>query len=134
MIYLHKVLPFSRSPLFLFGAMVISSVFTRRRWLAVLAVAGLWLIALPVVSDQLIREVEEHSVRLDDQRMPEAAAVMVLRSTNGDKVKSLQIGSKSQDNCSSRRLSASSRRRKTRQDQDVCRINVPVCAALAALL
>lgn len=78
MIYLHKVLPFFLSPLFVFGAMVIFSVFTRRRWLALLAVTGLWLIALPVVSDQLIRAVEEHRVRLDAQRMPEAAAIVVL--------------------------------------------------------
>lgn len=78
MIYLHKVLPFFLSPLFVFGALVILGVVSRRRWLALLAVAGLWLIATPLVSDRLVRELEEHRVRQDAMRMPLAGAVVVL--------------------------------------------------------
>lgn len=78
MIYLRRVLPFFLSPLFVFGALVILGLISRRRWMALLAVAGLWLIATPVVSDRLVRAVEEHSVRQDAARMPVAGAVVVL--------------------------------------------------------
>ena len=78
MIYLHKILPVFLSPLFVLGLCVMWAVWRRQRWLAVLAILGLWTLATPFVSDRLMRAVEGHSVRLSASSMPQVDAIVVL--------------------------------------------------------
>lgn len=78
MIYLHKLLPLLLSPIVLVCALVLAGLWWRRRWLAFLGVALLWLCASPWFSDALFRAVEQHAVRQSPSAMPQADAVVVL--------------------------------------------------------
>ncbi len=52
---LNKLLPLFLSPLFLLTALAALAILLRRRRLAILALASLWLFSLPVVADSLWR-------------------------------------------------------------------------------
>lgn len=78
MIYLHKILPVLLSPIFLVCALVLAGLTGKRRWLAGLGVALLWVCASPWFSDPLFRVVEQHAVRQNAADMPQADAVVVL--------------------------------------------------------
>ena len=78
MIYLHKILPVLLSPIFLFSVLVLVGTYKRWRGVCYAAAAGLWLLAVPVVSDNLFRFVEEYSVKRNASSIPDANAIVVL--------------------------------------------------------
>ena len=78
MIYLHKVLPIFLSPIFVFSTLVIIGAWKRSRALCYTAAIGLWLLAMPVVSNSLFRFIEEYSVKKSISNVPKAEAIVVL--------------------------------------------------------
>ena len=78
MIYLHKIGPLLLSPLFLAILMVVIGVVASRKWLCIIAVAFLYLLSTPFISDYLIGFTEGHAVRQHAESMPDADAIVVL--------------------------------------------------------
>ena len=78
MIYLHKILPFFLSPLFLAGLLACLGAWKRRPAYVWLAVFGLWIVSTPIVADRVMLVVERGMLRVSAERMPEADAIVVL--------------------------------------------------------
>lgn len=81
---LNKLLPLLLSPLFLLVVLASIALVLRRRGLAVLALAILWLCSLPVVADSMWRAIEQHAVRPAIASAPQAQAVVVLGGMTRD--------------------------------------------------
>jgi uncharacterized SAM-binding protein YcdF (DUF218 family) len=79
-IYLHKILPFFVLPLGLTIILVAAGVVFRRRFFYVAALLLLWVSAMPVTSDMVMRAVEGWEVRQSAEGMPKADAIVVLSS------------------------------------------------------
>jgi uncharacterized SAM-binding protein YcdF (DUF218 family) len=79
-IYLHKILAFFVLPLGLTFILVAAGVVFRRRFFLVAGLLLLWVSAMPVTSNMLMRAVEGWEVRLPAEAMPEADAIVVLSS------------------------------------------------------
>jgi uncharacterized SAM-binding protein YcdF (DUF218 family) len=77
-VILNKLLPLFLSPLFLLTALAALAISVRRRRLAILALASLWLFSLPVVADSLWRVIEQQALRPAVTAAPQAQAVVVL--------------------------------------------------------
>ena len=80
MIYLHKILPFFVLPLGLTFILVMAGVVFRRRLFCIVGLLLLWVSAMPVTSDLMIRTVEGWEVRQSAEAMPNADAIVVLSS------------------------------------------------------
>lgn len=78
MIYLHKFLPFFVLPLGITFVLTLAGVVLRRRFLCWLAMACLWIAAMPVTGDVAIRAAEGWEVRRPAGEMPQADAIVVL--------------------------------------------------------
>lgn len=78
MIYLHKILPFFLSPLFLAGLLACLGAWKRRPAYVWLAVLGLGIVSTPIVADRVMLLVEGGRLRASAERMPEADAIVVL--------------------------------------------------------
>lgn len=78
MIYLHKILPFFLSPLFLAGLLASIGAWKRRPAYVWLAVFGLGIVSTPIVADHVMLLVEGGMRRTSAERMPEAEAIVVL--------------------------------------------------------
>ena len=81
MIYFHKILPFFVLPLGLTFILVVAGVVFRRRLFCILGLLLLWISAMPVTSDLMIRAVEGWEVRQSAEAMPKANAIVVLSSS-----------------------------------------------------
>jgi len=81
---LNKLLPLLLSPLFLLVVLASIALVLRRRGLAVLALAILWLCSLPVVADSIWRAIEQHAVRPAIASASQAQAVVVLGGMTRD--------------------------------------------------
>lgn len=80
MLFFHKVIPFFLLPLGVTVALVLTGVVLRRKWLCLVGVGVLWICAMPVTSDLLIRLVEGGTVRMSADAMPKADVIVVLSS------------------------------------------------------
>ncbi len=80
MIYLHKILPFFVLPLGLTFILVAAGAVFRRRLFCIAGLLLLWLSAMPVTSDMVMRAVEGWEVRMSAEAIPEADAIVVLSS------------------------------------------------------
>lgn len=78
MIYLHKFLPFFVLPLGITFVLFLAGAVSRRRWLRWLAIAFLWIAAMPATGDLAIRAAEGWEVRRPVGEMPKADAIVVL--------------------------------------------------------
>ena len=81
---LNKLLPLFLSPLFLLTALAVFAIWVRRRRLAILALASLWLFSLPVVADSLWRMIEQQALRPAVSAAPQAQAAVVLGGMTWD--------------------------------------------------
>ena len=81
---LNKLLPLFLSPLFLLTAFAVFAIWLRRRRLAILALASLWLFSLPVVADSLWRVIEQQALRPAVSAAPQAQAIVVLGGMTWD--------------------------------------------------
>jgi uncharacterized SAM-binding protein YcdF (DUF218 family) len=79
-IYLHKILPFFVLPLGLTFILIMDGVVFRRRLFCILGLLLLWVSAMPVTSDLMMRAVEGWQVRQSAEVMPKADAIIVLSS------------------------------------------------------
>jgi uncharacterized SAM-binding protein YcdF (DUF218 family) len=83
-VILNKLLPLFLSPFFLLTALAVFAIWLRRRRLAILALASLWLFSLPVVADSLWRVIEQQALRPAVSAAPQAQAVVVLGGMTRD--------------------------------------------------
>lgn len=77
-IYLHKLLPILLLPTGLLTLLLLIGLILRSRLAIALALAFLWLAAMPVVGDTLMRSVENHAERIPAEAAPSASAIVVL--------------------------------------------------------
>ena len=75
---LNKLLPLFFSPLFLLVAFAALAIWIRCRRLAILALASLLILSLPVVADSLWRVIEQQALRPAVSSAPHAQALVVL--------------------------------------------------------
>jgi uncharacterized SAM-binding protein YcdF (DUF218 family) len=80
MIYIHKILPFFFLPLGVTSVLIAVGVISRRRRWCLAGLGLLWICAMPVASDQLMRAVEGRAERMPAAAMPEADVIVVLSS------------------------------------------------------
>ena len=81
MIFLHKILPFFFLPMGMAFVLIAVGVISRRRRWCLAGLGLLWVCAMPVVSDQVMRAVEGRAVRMPAAAMPEADVIVVLSSS-----------------------------------------------------
>lgn len=81
---LNKLLPLFLSPLFMLTALAMFAIWARRRRLAILALALLWLLSLPVVADSFWRVIEQQALRPAVSAAPQAQAIVVLGGMTWD--------------------------------------------------
>ena len=81
---LNKLLPLFISPLFVLVALAVLAIWMRRRGLAFAALATLWVLSLPVVTDPLWRVIEQQALRPAVATAPQAQAVVVLGGMTSD--------------------------------------------------
>jgi uncharacterized SAM-binding protein YcdF (DUF218 family) len=79
-IYLNKILPFFVLPLGVTFILVAAGVLFRRRLFYIVGLVLLWVSAMPVTSDLVMRAVEGWEDRLPAEAMPVADAIVVLSS------------------------------------------------------
>ena len=80
-IYLHKILPLFVLPLGLTFILIAAGVVFRRRLFCIVGLLLLWLSAMPMTSNMLVRAVEGWEVRQPAEAMPGADAIVVLSSS-----------------------------------------------------
>ena len=80
MIYLHKILPLFVLRLGLTFILVTAGVVFRRRLFCIVGLLLLWVSAMPVTSDLVMRTVEGWEVRQPAEAMPKADTIVVLSS------------------------------------------------------
>ena len=80
MIYFHKILPFFVLPLGLTFILIMAGVVFRRRLFCILGLVLLWVSAMPVTSNMVMRAVEGWEVHMPAEAMPKADAIVVLSS------------------------------------------------------
>ncbi len=78
MLYLHKLLPLLLSPVVVVILLATWGALRKRRGPVLLAVLLLYLASMPMLSKQLIRQVEDGAVRQSAASQPPADAVVVL--------------------------------------------------------
>jgi uncharacterized SAM-binding protein YcdF (DUF218 family) len=83
-VILNKLLPLFLSPLFMLTALAMFAIWARRRRLAILALALLWLLSLPVVADSFWRVIEQQALRPAVSAAPQAQAIVVLGGMTWD--------------------------------------------------
>ena len=81
--YLNKILPLFLSPIVVVLALVLASVWLRKRGLAALAALFLFVASLPVVADRMLLLAQGDLVRLQPQDVPRREAVVVLAGSLG---------------------------------------------------
>jgi len=80
MIYIHKILPFFFLPIGVTSILIAAGVISHHQRWCLAGLGLLWVCAMPVVSDQMMRAVEGRSVRMPAEAMPEADVIVVLSS------------------------------------------------------
>lgn len=78
MIYLHKLIPLLFSPIAIALILMGYGTWTRRRWPGFLGIAVLYLASINVISNPVVRYVENHAVKQQVANMPGAEAIVVL--------------------------------------------------------
>ncbi len=78
MIYLHKLLPLTLSPIALVLLLMVWAAFRRSRAAALLSVLLLYAASMPALSDRLFRALERQQLRLMPAAVEPAQAVVVL--------------------------------------------------------
>lgn len=78
MIYLHKIIPLFLSPLMLCMVFVIYGAYAKKRSASYIAIASLYLISTPIVSDQIFRFTENYAIKKNISNLPRADAIVVL--------------------------------------------------------
>jgi uncharacterized SAM-binding protein YcdF (DUF218 family) len=78
MIYLHKILPFFLSPIFIVLALAAIGVITRRRRWVVGAMGLLYVASMPLVAESLFSRVEQSAERVPPSEVPVVDAIVVL--------------------------------------------------------
>lgn len=78
MIYLHKILPILISPIALILLILIIGVYKMRRSLIISAILLLYVFSMPIISKELLRTIEAHTVRLQPADIEQADAIVVL--------------------------------------------------------
>lgn len=77
-IYFHKLLPVLLLPTGFLSLLMLVGLLLRSRTVMGVALAFFWLAAMPVVSDALMRVVENHAERIAVDDAPPTAAIIVL--------------------------------------------------------
>lgn len=78
MIYLHKIIPLFLSPLMLCMAFALYGAYVKKRSMSYIAIASLYLLSTPLLSDQIFRHTENYAVKKNISNIPRADAIVVL--------------------------------------------------------
>ena len=78
MLYLHKILPLLLLPISVVGYFLIWGLIQKKRGPVLIALLLLWVLSTPKCADWLVRNLEEHAVRVSPQDMSGSNYVVIL--------------------------------------------------------